>query len=203
MRNASAAMTMAIVAMATGAPAAAVVLDFNEFTAALSFSANYQSQGFTIATASPFFLDFYRYGPGYQNNADPTGGALAFSQQPPTPAFVTRDDGGTFTLNSLDVTNFFNAVTGVEPRMITFSFTDASGTSTQDFTVDNDAGFQTVVFNRVGLTRFGFSGPVQIDNLVLDGPTGGGVPEPATWTLAISGFALVGAFARRRRRAFA
>jgi hypothetical protein len=34
-------------------------------------------------------------------------------------------------------------------------------------------------------------------------PTGGGVPEPATWTMLIAGFGLVGAAARRRRLATA
>ena len=184
------------------APASAAVLDFNEFTSPLSFSSDYQSQGFRIATAAPFFLDFYRYGPGYSNNADADGGSLAFSAQPPTQAFLTRLDSGTFTLNSLLVTNFFDVVTGVPPREITFSFTTASGTDTQTFTVDNGAGFQLVELNRTGLTSFGFSGPVQIDDVVLDQAVGGAVPEPATWAMMIGGAGMVGGALRRRKANF-
>jgi hypothetical protein len=34
-------------------------------------------------------------------------------------------------------------------------------------------------------------------------PAGGGVPEPATWTMLIAGFGLVGGLARRRRASVA
>ena len=45
-----------------------------------------------------------------------------------------------------------------------------------------------------------YAGVAQIASLTSTNPVGGGIPEPATWTMMILGFGGLGALLRRRRK---
>lgn len=197
----------AIAIMAAAAPSAvqaATVVDFNGFTG-FRFASTVNTQGFTFT--GPSFLSLYARGPDSSANptsADPTGGVLVFSEQPPTAATVTRTGGGIFTLNSLLATAFDDSNPSFgsppPPYNVNFVFTDAMGTTSQSFLIDNMRGFQSLNINRVGLTSFTFTGPLQIDNVTFDAPVAGAVPEPATWAMMLVGFGGIGFAMRRRSR---
>ena len=183
---------------------AQTVIDFNGFTG-FGFASTVNTQGFTFS--GPSFFSFYTRGPDTSPNptsADADGGVLVFSEQPPTAATVTRTGGGTFTLNSLLATAFDDSNPSFgsppAPYNVNFTFTDAIGTTSQSFLIDNMRGFQTLNFNRAGLTSFSFTGPLQIDDVTLDGMISGAVPEPSTWAMLIVGMGLVGGTMRSRRR---
>lgn len=203
MKNTVLGFAGAILIAAVPATAQAqTVIDFNGFTG-FGFASTVNTQGFTFS--GPSFFSFYTRGPDTSPNptsADPDGGVLVFSEQPPTAATVTRTGGGTFTLNSLLATAFDDSNPSFgsppAPYNVNFSFTDAMGTTSQSFLIDNMRGFQTLNFNRIGLTSFSFTGPLQIDDVTLDGVISGAVPEPATWAMMVLGFGVLG-FGMRRR----
>lgn len=189
-------IAIAVAASAAATSAQATTIDFNEFTAPITFSFDgiVKSQGYTF-TATPGFLAFYKYGPG--GSADPNGGSLAFSLQPPSAAVVTKDGGGLFDLSSLMATSFSN--TAGSPFDVTFSFLANGVTSTETRTIDGLPGFQTFNFNRTGLSSFSFTGPLQIDNVVVNSAAATpAVPEPATWAMMLLGFGAMGGALRRR-----
>lgn len=102
----------------------------------------------------------------------------------PTLAFTnissTAWDGSTITSSSPD--GYFKmALTAVSgSQFSTFSFFhDQDG-------VPNGSVFKEISFQRVGG-----------DVVVGDGGTGGGVPEPATWALMLTGFGMAGVALRR------
>ena len=199
----SVAGAMLIAAMPSNAQAQTVI-DFNEFVG-FSFASTVDTQGFTFS--GPSFFSFYKRGPDNSDNptsADPDGGVLVFSEQPPTAATVTRTGGGTFTLNSLLATAFDDSNPSFgsppPPYNVNFTFTDALGTTSQSFLIDNMRGFQTLNFDRAGLTSFSFTGPLQIDDVTLDGMVGGAVPEPSTWAMMFLGFGVLGLGMRRRHK---
>lgn len=74
----------------------------------------------------------------------------------------------------------------------------------------NETPFDVINPGAAGLYSFQLQyteccgGPANLD-ITINGqaPDAGGVPEPATWALMISGFSLAGATLRRRRRAVA
>jgi hypothetical protein len=128
------------------------------------------------------------------------------------PLVMTRTDGGAFSLEALDVGEFFNYENGDRPnaQLLDITGTLASGGTvsyqlTLDYIFDGRYGqpdFQTFqlpgLFTNVtsivftGLRFNGWDGGVSIDNLVVS------VPEPGTLALLGAGLLMVGA-ARRRK----
>lgn len=144
------------------------------------------------------------WGMNHPSNADP-GGATLTDNSFKYPTTVTAVDGGLFDLISLDMADAFNIGWSAD---VVFTFTSASGTTTETVQVDNAPGLQTFVFNKTDLLSFRYlvnaekTVWMQIDNVVLsNGDVLSGVPEPSTWAMMISGFSLVGAAVRRRKMA--
>lgn len=103
--------------------------------------------------------------------------------------------GGAFDLVSLDISF---AALGAVGNLTAFDGAD----NIINATTFSGGTLGTITFaGFTGITRLRLVDTVQhfsIDNLVLVG-TGGGIPEPATWSLLIGGFGLVGSAMRIRR----
>ncbi len=84
------------------------------------------------------------------------------------------DAGISFPFTDSDTSTFLTSITGADPNNVVDVYAGGRGD-----------GLPAVLANR----------------FVIEG--GGGVPEPATWALMISGFGVAGAALRRRRRAIA
>jgi hypothetical protein len=99
-----------------------------------------------------------------------------------------------FTLSSFTSTE---VVFEAPPTMFTIHGSTTSGTLEVDSSVLTtgtvDYSIDTTVFGTGGTSTFTFSGTV-------DGPVGAAVPEPATWAMALLGFAGLGFAAHRRAK---
>jgi len=114
---------------------------------------------------------------------------------------ITRQDGGTFDVYSVDIADILNIGAAHGGRL---RFTFANNAQQHfDYVTDSIVGLQTLVFdmkNVTGMLYYSEVGKnVQIDNIRLAPPPPGAVPEPAAWALMILGFGGVGATLRRRR----
>lgn len=104
--------------------------------------------------------------------------------------FLTRVDGGTFTLNAVDI--------GLSPGYDTSG--QGVGTTTSSYGLNGvaTATRQTINFGSqfVGITSINLdsNGGAYFGNINV-----GGVPEPATWALLMIGFGSIGVAARSRR----
>lgn len=195
----------ATLSLACGASAArAATLTFDELPASL-YAQTVVSQGYQfddLIANSPIAL--FTWEPGSIYNADPDGRTLNnnFFRSTIT---LTKVGGGAFDFNSVDLTDIYNNHDGQLGGDVLFTFFDGLSTTSQTVTIDANPGFQTFIFNRIGLVSVSFvattTNEVQTDNFVLDASGPAAVPEPATWALMLSGFGLVGSALRRRRRA--
>lgn len=219
--------TSAILAAAAliSAPAAAITVDFNDMANDNFFFSPgnvYVSQGYRFSNDGQGQGPVALFGWGRLNNAivynadanPQTGTTLAHGYNN-TITTVTRVDGAAFTLSSLFLADPFNTGSLAPGMPVNFTFTTASGTTSETRFLDALRGLQAEVFNRSGLLSFTIgprqydppnafpvAGLVQIDNvgLTLDAAAPG-VPEPASWAMLIAGFGLTGAALRRRRAA--
>lgn len=190
-----------------GAAQAATTLTFDELPASY-YAQTVVSQGYQfddLVANSPIALFTWDATSTY--NADPGGRTLNnnFFQSTIT---LSKVGGGLFDFVSVDLANIYNNQDGQPGGDILFSFFDGLNTTTQTVTIDALPGLQTFTFNRTGLVSLSFkavtTNEVQTDNFVLSAAgIGGGVPEPATWALMLTGFGLAGSALRRRRAATA
>lgn len=189
----------------TAAPAAAATVTFTPLISPSAGTAGdgttYLENGLTFTSSIASSNALYHWGSSDSVNAD-AGGATLFQNFPSHFITVTATGGGSFTLNSFDLADAYNAGGG---GSVAFSWTDGSGTSTSFLALDNAIGLQTFTFNYTGVTSFSLQQEApyfQVDNIVFNEATNA-VPEPATWALMIAGFGLVGAAMRRRALAAA
>ena len=116
--------------------------------------------------------------------------------------FVSASDLSTFTLSMIDVAASFNNGPGTSLTIEGF----LANVSTGVLTISNLGEFQTVLGTSLGnvdrllIDGFGGGGGFELDNVVLNGASVGGVPEPTTWAMLIAGFAMTGSAMRNRAR---
>jgi hypothetical protein len=123
---------------------------------------------------------------------------------------VTQDDfevlGGTLgSVTNASLRTSFVTVALDAPILFRLQLQTGAGASGPGSHGESDFGLHsfkfapTAFFLPDGVTVN--AGDYLVDNRFIDplAPTGGGVPEPASWTLMIAGFGLAGAALRRRR----
>jgi hypothetical protein len=150
------------------------------------------------AGASRFF--YYDWGTGDVINT-PYGGTLTVSFAAPVTAF------------GLDLGSFYGAPFPYPPGTIPGEATTLYGADIRIGTAQGD--FVVDAASTRNFTFFGVTSATPFSAFTLTGATaqagasivfdnvrfGAAVPEPATWAMLLSGFALTGAAARRRQRA--
>lgn len=212
------ALSLAFSALALSAamPALADTVDFNDLA---------PSDGITKVYDSPLTSGAFTFDstPGHQllvwsnwdawgdytapYNADAQGATLS-TQNAYSAITGRKTDNSTFTLNSIDFADIYNGTSGGTIR-VTFNFA-AGGSSFEDVLLGG-AGLQTYNFDMVGLSSFTveglttLAGLLQLDNIIYDrheevggGGDPRGVPEPAAWTLMLTGFGAIGYALRRK-----
>jgi hypothetical protein len=146
----------------------------------------------------------------------PTGYASTFMETAQEPVIVSLTGGGAFNFLSLRLgLGDFNmgdadtvAVTGTKANCsqdCTVSTTLTVTNVFQTYALTGFTGLSQISFGQQQLVAQLFppgpdSGYVAFDNLGFSTGAGGAVPEPASWSLLIAGFAGVGAMIRRGRR---
>jgi hypothetical protein len=200
----------AALSLAACAAQAATVLTFDELADGY-YAQSVVSQGFQFDDfGSHSSIALFTWYAGAPYDADGPGRTLNnnFTHAVVT---MTKVGGGTFDFNSVDLTDIYNSAEAPMGGDVLFSFFDGTSTTTQTVTLDALPGLQTFTFNRTSLVSLTFQavtlGEVQTDNFVLNaggvviepGGGGGGVPEPATWALMLTGFGLMGGALRHRR----
>jgi hypothetical protein len=155
-----------------------------------------------LAWTNFFTLDGTDFAPsGYQNGVvspknvalNAGGNAASFSSATP---FTLEDFYITAAWNDLMTVTVTGFLHGVQ-QDVTSLLVDTSGPthSILGWTVDQ------VAFTSAGGVNHGYSGAgtqFALDNVTLGAATGG-VPEPASWALLITGFGAAGASIRRRK----
>lgn len=199
--------TAAMVAAST-ANAATTVLDFDDLAQAGTgrktiSQNNFKYQGFNFRSVYVGDPNFFTLGLDDPTNADPNGTTFGHTWEG-YETHVTKQDGSTFDVFSVDIADILNAGAANSGR---FRFTFADNTQKSfNFVTDSNVGLQTLVFDVKNVTGMLFYADVgeniQVDNIRLTGNVAA-VPEPATWAMMIMGFGGIGATLRRRRTALA
>jgi hypothetical protein len=177
------AMGIALAITSASLPAHAVTIAFDSLATTsntfVAVGASYSEQGFTVTDNSGFAPPNYGLATWGSSAVSYTGSQSLFNNGIDQETTLTKDGGGTFSLNSIDLSELFNPSSAVTVNFTGFLF--GGGTVTQSFTTDGVFGAQTFVFN----TSFGNvtsvswfqSAPFhQFDNIVVDAAS---VPEPS------------------------
>lgn len=116
---------------------------------------------------------------------------------------VTFDFGSIMTITRLAIWNQAGSASlatfSIDGVGGTFAMPDDSQDSPQRAIVFSFAPVVASSLTLNFLTNYGYSGGTIVNEVAFEANGVGGVPEPATWSLMISGFALAGAGLRRRR----
>lgn len=188
----------ALAAVCVAGPAHATTLTFEGQTNTI-YTAPIVRSGFTIGNPvgdEQHFHEITSTAFGLPNN----GTGILLNDRD-TRIFVTDVALATFTLGSVDVgastsnnpaisLNIFGFLNNVQTGMITIANLGAG------YTTVNGAALGNI--DRLVFDGTGGGGGFVLDNLTLNGPGGGVVPEPSAWALLILGFGAVGAGMRRR-----
>ncbi len=198
-----------LAALAAAGTADAAVIGFDElaqngnsFTSHVSVDAG----GFNFVSNLGMNANYLVWGTTHNSNAD-QGGATLSHNYGGTTTTMSKIDGGTFSLLSIDFGDVYNQAYNIQTIQIVGTKSDLS-TVTQTVTTDALIGLETFSFvNFVDLIAVEWT-PLtgtgnkylQLDNIVVDDPSPvPGVPEPMTLSLFGAGLAAL-ALQRRRRR---
>jgi hypothetical protein len=208
-RAAAALGTAGIATLVATGPVGAAVIDFGELAVsgsdAQSF-ASISSGGFDFVSSVASSGSYLVWGTTNPFNADP-GGATLSHNFPGTTTVMTKADGGTFSLLSIDFGDVYNQPFNVQTIQIVGTRADQS-TVTETVTTDALAGLESFLFTDltdlvsvawtpISATTNAF---LQFDNVVVD-EISVPVPEPMTLTLLVGGLAALAGLRRRRSRA--
>ena len=197
---------VATAAILLAAPANAVTVDF-EALASVANSGSVATHSSTIATNGMTFSG----GGLYKNGFFSADQSVVYGTYSGYPYYLngytnplTIDLGGTYNLVSLDLVNHLGATytvlanTGLSEVLqivngvtATFSLSGPGITSLTVTSADSEFNGTEFIFGIDNITA---------DTLIVPPPSSS-VPEPATWTMLISGFGLVGAMMRRKKAA--
>jgi hypothetical protein len=191
------------------APAAkAAVVGFDELAHNLPYqtSASVSSGGFDFANNGGSG-SIIIWGKSNASNADP-GGATLGHNHGFTTTTMTKSDGGSFSLTSIDFGDVYNQAYNIQKIQIVGTKADLS-TVTHTVTTDALAGLETFLFadfdDLIAVAWTTISGTangyLQVDNVVVDG-VASSVPEPMSLSLFAGGLAAL-AVQRRRRKTVA
>jgi hypothetical protein len=166
------------------APAQAVILDFQDLerinVGANFVGSTYSKDGFTLV--APASIPFFNYGTQTTSLYAGSTALLAWGAQDSVYR-LTQDNGGVFTLSSIDLGNTFLTT---PTRTVTFTGLRAdNSTVTQDFTTDPDVinlrNFNFSNFTNLVSVDFvgdGVSQYYQFDNINVSPTVSAAVPEP-------------------------
>jgi hypothetical protein len=191
-------------------PAQAITLGFDSVTTTsntfVAVGPSYSEQGFTLIDNSGFAPPSVPLATWGASSAGYTGSQSLFNNGIDQTTTLTKDGGGVFSLNSIDLSELFNNGLG----SVTVSFLGyllGGGTVTQSFTTDGVFGAETFTFDStfasVASVTWRQDAPFhQFDNIVVDATfVNAAVPEPSS-VLGLLSFGIIGGAASIRRRRF-
>jgi hypothetical protein len=138
--------------------------------------------------------------------ADP-GGATVYANYGNSTTTISRTDGGTFDLQSIDFADVLNQG-DVQQLVFTIQYAPGGHTVLTRWIKDRAPGLETVPLDLAGLTSISWvtaanNNPLglgsQFDNVNYTAEAAQ-VPEPETYALMLGGLAVVGCAATRRRQ---
>lgn len=184
----------AVLALAASSSTMAAVITFDSLAmnnAGVQSVTNYTESGFSLSgdlgTIGAQFSEAY------------AGSASLFLGNPGEIAALTKIDGSTFSLNSIDLSPLSVSFYGGNAGVTFTGNVHGGGTLVQSFTTGSTMGFSTYQFtgfdNLDSVTWVQQAPYHQFDNIVVD--KSAAVPEPGT--LALFGIALAGVGALRRK----
>lgn len=189
-----------IVAMSTFSAAAnATIMTFDSLEQAgtgYQFMPSYSENGFTLSAAS---LLSARQG----NTGWYFGSASLFNNYSNGVTTLTKDGGGTFSINSIDLAPVATSYGG--GAMVSFIGSMlGGGTVNASFTLNDTFTFQTFAFNgfsNLSSVSWTQTHPYhQFDNIALDVRAVSPVPEPETYAMLLAGLGLIGFMTRNRKK---
>ncbi len=148
------------------------VIDFESLAASgtsFAFVTSYSEDGFTLV--NPAYSGYDAFSAPQSDNDLFQGSTGLLNDLPDGVTLLTKGDGGSFTVASIDIAEFKPSM--LDPREVTFTGTRADGsTVSETFTTDGLAGFETFTFkgftDLVSLSWVQASPYHQFDNITLD-----------------------------------